>query len=1071
MSFIYRHGDRPLEGYTILRGIGRGGFGEVYFALSDGGREVALKVIQQNVDVELRGVRHCMNLKSPHLISIFDVKRNGNGVPFVIMEYVAGTSLRDILREHSGGLSGDRATYLVREIGRGLDYLHERGIVHRDLKPENIFWEDGYVKIGDYGLSKYISVSRQSGQTISVGTVHYMAPEIGSGNYHRGIDIYALGVIFYELLTGQVPYNGDSMAEILMKHLTSKPDLDKVDEVFRPVIAKALAKKPEERYGRVDEMIVDLLVDPEIARRVESVDPASFITPTPDPTPLLEVVEEQPASAPVSPPPSPTPAPAPPASALESADTMAVPGPSAKAPEEDAAPAPQPDSVRRRSRRGEGRRGFFGEDLEQRIAQGAATAAGMALALSFFTERTFSVENIAGCFLIILAGAVSILVLDHWATPRFRIDLGIAKRVMTLGIAGPSLAISMWVFPVLGRRYAEALPSIFVSLMLIQWSERTRQDRQEPASLGQAFMAGLCGLVVSWILQLRGREALFVGGLMASISLVVNAASPYFRSRTARRKAGKEPAKGVEGDAEPSPDPSREKTGEEPAVAGKPSAAKAAGAAGAAGTSERPGGRKGARSALVRPADDRWLVGVCSGIASHLGWEPFWVRLVFILSVVPTGGATLIAYFVLYVTMPDESVAGRPLEAASARPAANPPEKNGTRQPLVRLTADRMVAGVCAGIAARYDWEIVWVRVAALAAILLTAGYALIAYVILWIVMPAERSFAEVARDAGARLRRAGGGARALWYTVFAVLHLAGLAGLVIAGIAWARSNGFDRAPREEVVIPLVLGVLGVALSLFAFYRARLRERISFWNRTAGPLLLVISLSAFTSLVAISALHSIREDDVVTAFGAGIVISGLLSAFLASRLIGAARQRRLAGEVVGSRPETLAGWAHLGALLVVAALALVIAGSALSSNFALSLLQSENVDSPWELVTAAREGAHLVAGLLLYLPGLFCLLMARRRGGAAHVLRGAIGWSCLGLLVGLIAVVVPQHASDGFVTVGWLRLGTPESWLQLVTFFLAAVISIACIAWPGRSIAVTGGALATADRDVERMIR
>ena len=243
MSFTYRHGDRPLEDYTVLRGIGRGGFGEVYYAVSDGGREVALKIIQQNHDIELRGVRHCMNLKSPHLVSIFDVKNNADGVPFVIMEYVSGPSLRDILRESPGGVGNARASYLVREMGRGLDYLHERGIVHRDLKPANIFYEDGYVKIGDYGLSKFISVSRQSGQTISVGTVHYMAPEIGSGNYHCGIDVYALGVIFYELLTGKVPYNGDSMGEIIMKHLTAEPDLSVVDPAFHHVLKKSLAKK------------------------------------------------------------------------------------------------------------------------------------------------------------------------------------------------------------------------------------------------------------------------------------------------------------------------------------------------------------------------------------------------------------------------------------------------------------------------------------------------------------------------------------------------------------------------------------------------------------------------------------------------------------------------------------------------------------------------------------------------------------------------------------------------------------------------------------------------------------
>jgi serine/threonine protein kinase len=99
-----------------------------------------------------------------------------------------------------------KAAYFLREIGKGLAYLHDRGIVHRDLKPGNIFYEDGYVKIGDYGLAKIMAASQHSGQTVSVGTVHYMAPEVGSGNYDRTIDIYALGVILYEMLLGKVPF-------------------------------------------------------------------------------------------------------------------------------------------------------------------------------------------------------------------------------------------------------------------------------------------------------------------------------------------------------------------------------------------------------------------------------------------------------------------------------------------------------------------------------------------------------------------------------------------------------------------------------------------------------------------------------------------------------------------------------------------------------------------------------------------------------------------------------------------------------------------------------------------------
>ena len=86
MAFTFKHGDRPLEGYEIQRGVGRGGFGEVYYAISDGGREVALKYLREHPEVELRGISQCINLKSPHLVSIFDVKQNAEGDYFVIME-------------------------------------------------------------------------------------------------------------------------------------------------------------------------------------------------------------------------------------------------------------------------------------------------------------------------------------------------------------------------------------------------------------------------------------------------------------------------------------------------------------------------------------------------------------------------------------------------------------------------------------------------------------------------------------------------------------------------------------------------------------------------------------------------------------------------------------------------------------------------------------------------------------------------------------------------------------------------------------------------------------------------
>ena len=270
MKFTYAGGSRPLEGYTIKRGIGRGGFGEVYYATSDAGKEVALKLVQRNLDVELRGVAHCMNLKNPHLVTIFDVRTSENGDQWVIMEYVAGESLATVLERYPQGLPPEEIRHWLAGIVEGIGYLHERGIVHRDLKPGNIFLEDGSVKIGDYGLSKFISASRRSGQTESVGTVHYMAPELASGKYGKEIDIYAAGVIVYEMLTGKVPFDGESVGEILMKHLTAQADTSKLPPPYDRVAARALAKDPAERYssmGQLLSVINGSVVEPATAAR------------------------------------------------------------------------------------------------------------------------------------------------------------------------------------------------------------------------------------------------------------------------------------------------------------------------------------------------------------------------------------------------------------------------------------------------------------------------------------------------------------------------------------------------------------------------------------------------------------------------------------------------------------------------------------------------------------------------------------------------------------------------------------------------------------------------------------
>src|SRR5215471_6118280 len=107
MRFTYTAGDRPLDGYTIKDAIGRGGFGEVYLAVSDGGKEVALKLVQRNLDVELRGVGQCLNLKHPHLVDVYDIRQAENGDHWIVMEYMAGESLDQVLARHPRGMPED----------------------------------------------------------------------------------------------------------------------------------------------------------------------------------------------------------------------------------------------------------------------------------------------------------------------------------------------------------------------------------------------------------------------------------------------------------------------------------------------------------------------------------------------------------------------------------------------------------------------------------------------------------------------------------------------------------------------------------------------------------------------------------------------------------------------------------------------------------------------------------------------------------------------------------------------------------------------------------------------------
>ncbi len=535
MAYTFKHGDRPLDGYVIQRGVGRGGFGEVYYAVSDGGKEVALKYLRDNPAVELRGVAHCVNLKCPHLVSIFDVKQNAEGEYFIVMEYVSGPSLRDLLIAEPHGLGAQKAAYFVRELGKGLAYLHDRGIVHRDLKPGNIFYEDGYVKIGDYGLSKFISVSRHSAQTASVGTVHYMAPEVGSGSYQRGIDIYALGVILYEMLLGRVPFEGASMGEVLMKHLTAQPEVDQLPQPFPDVIRKALAKDPNDRYQTVDEMVEAIFDVDDVKQSVVGFDPVS----------LASAVRRGAGDLSVSPVPSPNPTPRrvpgpPPLPAGYAGRTDALSKDVAKRTarisdkvdrklsklqgrQRGNAAAPPPPPVRAanpmidRSHR------------NQRLLVSLFMSAGIAVGLGLLVGATTGIEEVgasAGLMVVAMSGGVG---LAHWLRSRMHAlhDLAWADKALLAGCCG--LPMLLAVMPMIDRRDEmgiAVLIAMLVTALVVDWQKRIEHGAAGELKLGEAFAAGLAGLIFTAIASgIAGEEpehVLLMGaGVAAASSLVV----------------------------------------------------------------------------------------------------------------------------------------------------------------------------------------------------------------------------------------------------------------------------------------------------------------------------------------------------------------------------------------------------------------------------------------------------------------------------------------------------------------------------------------------------------------------
>ena len=264
-----------IPGYRIKKVLGRGGMATVYLAIQESfGREVALKVLNphQAQDKQfsqrfLREARIVSQLTHPNIVTVFDVGVH-KGYHYLSMEYIAG---RD-LREACGDLSRKELLRIIKEVARALNFAAKKGYVHRDVKPENIMVHegDGRVLLMDFGIAR--SYQANHGLTrdgSALGTPYYMSPEQNKGLSadHRS-DIYSLGVVFFHMLSGYVPYDADSAVAIGIKHITAAiPELSDELQIFQPIINTCLAKAPEDRYQTAAELIeaLDKITDEDLA--------------------------------------------------------------------------------------------------------------------------------------------------------------------------------------------------------------------------------------------------------------------------------------------------------------------------------------------------------------------------------------------------------------------------------------------------------------------------------------------------------------------------------------------------------------------------------------------------------------------------------------------------------------------------------------------------------------------------------------------------------------------------------------------------------------------------------------